>query len=359
MATATPILARDRSEVGAGRLDAWAALTQARDPARPFGTHVPGWLDARPYRIEHRPAVEAAAVVPAGGTASVPVSAAPGALSWQLTVAWGTLPGPSDLDVRVVDASGIERARSSSFNGTSLFGRAEGVHLLGALPGDLTLEVSFKAGAGLLDQPFLLRGETAAAVVTAYSDVAALPEPARALVTRAVSRNYMVGRGARFEAGEPLRRGELARALALAAGLPQRIPSAPSFPDVGLSDPEHPYVESVAGARARRILMQADGGSAFQPRAAVSRLDFAVAMVRAAGLAAEADARAGEELDLEDQSKIPDALRGYAAVALERGFIGAVLTSTGALFDPKGSLSRLEAACRLHLLLDPAGGGPC
>jgi len=35
--TATPILGHDRSEAGAGRLDAWAALTLARQPSRPFG----------------------------------------------------------------------------------------------------------------------------------------------------------------------------------------------------------------------------------------------------------------------------------------------------------------------------------
>src|SRR5439155_348544 len=132
--TATPVLERDRSEVGAGLLDAWAAITSAIDSGRPFGTHVPGWLDQRPYRIEHLPAVESEAVLPAGARLPLPISLEPGALSGAGRVACGPLPGVSDLGVVVSDAAGRELARGDSLNGLSLFGRAEGVHLLGAIP---------------------------------------------------------------------------------------------------------------------------------------------------------------------------------------------------------------------------------
>src|SRR5207247_1016786 len=67
MQTAAPILTRDRSEAGAGGLDAWAALTQAIDAARPFGTYIAGWLDQRPYRIDHRPAGVPSPLRPAAG----------------------------------------------------------------------------------------------------------------------------------------------------------------------------------------------------------------------------------------------------------------------------------------------------
>src|SRR5206468_2669026 len=199
-ATATPVLERDRSEVGAGLLDAWAAITAAVDPARPFGTHIPGWLDQRPYRIEYAPSIESEALLPAGGRLPLPVSIEPGALSWQATLAWGTLPGLNDLDVEVSDADGRELARGDSFNGLSLFGRAEGVHLLGAIPPSLNAEVYFKAGSGLLDQKFYVRQESAVAVVTDYADVATLPPDDRDAVTRAIARNIMIGRGGIFDA---------------------------------------------------------------------------------------------------------------------------------------------------------------
>ncbi|MBI4168860.1 MAG: S8 family serine peptidase [Acidobacteria bacterium] len=351
-ATATPILPRRQLEVGAGALDAWASLTQALDAARPFGTHVPGWLDLRPYRIDHRPAVITEAVVPAGGSVLLPVSLDGSPLSWQMSLAWGTLPGLSDLDVRVTDSAGAEVGRSEASNGASLFGRAEGVHLLGALPSRMTAEIFFKAGTGLADQPLWIRQESAVAVVTAYVDVAALPPADQATIGRVVSRHVLIGRGSLFDPSAGLSRGELARALALTAGIPQRIPANASFSDSRPGDADYPYVETVAGVRARQVLIDPTPGSAFQPKAEVTRLDFAVSLVRAAGQEAEALARAGESLGLTDEDRIPAALRGYVAVALEQGLIDTIPVSGGAKFDPKGSVPRLKAARFLLELLD-------
>ena len=351
-ATATPILERDRSEIGAGLLDAWAAITSTVDPARPFGTHIPGWLDQRPYRIEHRPAVVTGALLPAGGRLSVPVSLEPGALSWLATLAWGTLPGLNDLDIVVSDDAGREVARGDAFNGASLFGRAEGVHLLGAFPQSLDAEIYFKTGSGLTDQNFQMRQESAVAVVTDYADVPGLAPDDGDAVTRAVGRNVMIGRGDVFDAYDGLTRGELARALALAAGAPQRIPAKATFNDVGPANPLFPYVESVAGAQARRVLIGPKNLVSFGAAGDVSRLAFAVALVRGAGLEAEAQARAGESLGLLDEFKIPLGLRGYVAVALEQGLIDTVATTGGAIFDPKGDVPRVAAARFLLRLLE-------
>jgi serine protease AprX len=367
-ATATPVLERDRSEVGAGLLDAWAAITAAIDPTRPFGTHIPGWLDQRPYRVEHRPAIVTEALLPAGGRLSPALSLEPGALSWQATLAWGTLPGLNDLDLTVSDADGRELARGDAFNGASLFGRAEGVHLLGAIPQALNAEVYFKAGSGLTAQEFEMRQESAVAVVTAYADVSALPAEDREIVTRAVGRNILIGHGDAFDAYENLTRGELARALALASGRPQRIPSLSSFNDVGATDPLFPYVESVAGARARLKLIDPRNATNFGPDSDISRLDFTVALVRGAGLEAEARSRAGETLGLQDEGKIPSELRGYVAVALERGLVDRIDSGTaamlvpmgsgaGPMFDPKGDVPRVTASRYLLRLLELKSAG--
>ncbi len=349
--TAAPILERDRSESGAGVLDAWAAVTQAVDPARPFGTFIPGWLDQRPYRIEHRPATVTSSVVPAGGSVSLPVTLPGAVLSWQATLAWNALPGLSDLDLVVRDATGAERARSESLNGLSLFGRTEGSHLLGGVPSSMALEVYFKAATGLVDQPFQVRQESAVAVLTGYTDTASLPAASQDLLAEAVARHVIAGRGTRFEASSSLTLGELARSLALAAGLPQRVPVQPTFNDVAPSDPAYPFVETVAGCRARRHLMDASG-PAFHPNSNVDRLDFAIFLVRASGLEAEARARASTPLGLVDEDKIPPELRGYVAVALERGLIDTFSVSSGLKFDPNGSVPRLNAAGFLLRVLD-------
>ncbi len=351
MQTAAPTLERDRSETGAGLLDVWAALTQVVDPARPFGTYVPDWLDRRPYRIDHRPAIVSSAVVPSGGSVSLPVTLPGATLSWQTTLTWGTLPGLSDLDLVVKDASSTEIARGDSLNGLSLFGRTEGAHLLGEVPSSLVLDVFFKAGTGLADQPFQVRQESAVAVLTGYTDVAGLPGASQDLLAEAVARHVIAGRGMHFDPSSSLTRGELARSLSLVADLPQRVPAQPSFTDVALTDPVYPFVETVAGTRARLHLMDASGPG-FQPNSNVDRLDFAIDLVRAVGRETEAQARAGASLGLVDEDKIPADLRGYVAVALEQGLIDTFTTSSGLKFDPNGSVPRLNAARFFLRLLD-------
>jgi serine protease AprX len=356
--SAVPILGLDRSEVGAGGLDAWAALATARYPARAFGTHYPGWLDQRPYRIVHRPATVSQTTLEAGTILTMPMTLPEPVVSWQLTLAWGTLPGASDLDLRVLNAGGNELAFSTSINGLSLFGRTEGTHLIGAVPASLITKVFFKAGSGVLDQPFEMRQELAVAEITAYPDVAGLPAVDRDRVARAVSRHVMIDRDGFFEAGAAMSRGDLARALALTGGLPQRIPAASTFPDVSGGDAFQPYVETVAGLKTRHRLMEPPSGASFKPRSDVTRLDFAVALVRAVGLEAEADARAGEFLGLADESQIPASQHGYVAVALAHKFIDALSGSSGPYFDPGGPLSRLAASVFLMNLLDQRSGNP-
>jgi serine protease AprX len=357
-ATATPILARERSEAGAGRLEAWAALTQAFDPSRPFGAHLPGWLDLRRYAYEHRPAVLSQAIVPAHGALALSIAPETAAAAWGMSIAWGDeTAGLDDLDLLLEDEQGMEIGRSESINGTVLFAHTEGIRLAGAIPRALTARIVHKSGAGPADRPISIRQETAVAVLTGFTDLAQLSGADRDLLARAVSRHVIEGRGDRFEPSASLRRGELARSLALTADRPQRVPAVPSFSDVAPADPDFPFVETAAGARAAVVLIDPKDPAHFKPADAVDRLDFAVAMVRAAGRAAEAGARAGESLGLKDDLAIPPALRGYVAVALERGFIETIPSPPGARFAPAGSVPRLAAARFLLRLLGDRSGG--
>ena len=100
------------------------------------------------------------------------------------------------------------------------------------------------------------------------------------------------------------------------------------------------------------MLIDPKNGTNFGASANVARLDFAVALVRGAGLEAEAEARAGESLGLLDENKIPSSLHGYVAVALERGLIDTIPDGDGVSFDPKDDLLRVEAARFLSRLLE-------
>jgi hypothetical protein len=72
----------------------------------------------------------------------------------------------------------------------------------------------------------------------------------------------------------------------------------------------------------------------------VDRLTAAVALVRAAGLAAEAESRRGEVLSFTDMGLIPSSLRGYVAVAIARG----LLQADGIQFNPQADFTRLDLA---------------
>jgi hypothetical protein len=106
------------------------------------------------------------------------------------------------------------------------------------------------------------------------------------------------------------------------------------------------FVESAQAAPGGPLFTDAAPGGRFRPDDVAERLAAAVALVRAAGLAAEAEARAGALLPVADAQAIPYALRGYAAVALERG----LLTADGGSFRPQAALTRLELAHALSVV---------
>lgn len=354
--TATPSVLKDRSEIGAGRLDAWAAVASAVHPDRTFGAHLPGWLDQRSYAIAHQAPTTTSHVLPANQAVTLPLSFSTSDLTCDIDLAWGNAGNVADIDIRVLDVSGAELARSATINGAGLFGRMEGVHLSGRLPASATLVVEAKPGTGLSDEPFFLYRQTATATRTAYPDVDALPPDARSIIDRALVARVIDGRGTQFEATGALTRSELARSLALVAGVPQRVPATNSFTDVPSTDTAFPYVETIAGTRARRPLMTCNPANAFQPGTAATRLDFAVAAVKAANMEAQALARAGSRVGLVDDFLIPDALKGFAAVALERGLLDPVMTPLGWGFAPADATTRLAASKGLLQLRDILAG---
>ncbi len=88
--------------------------------------------------------------------------------------------------------------------------------------------------------------------------------------------------------------------------------------------------------------MVAAYGSTFNPTANVTRLETAVALVRALGLDAEAKAKAGtvvtasyngQAVTLADNAEIPAAMRGYVQLALDRGLLQAFFNLEQGPFD--------------------------
>jgi serine protease AprX len=89
--------------------------------------------------------------------------------------------------------------------------------------------------------------------------------------------------------------------------------------------------------------MMSASGSTFNPNGVTSRLDLAVALVRALGNDAEAKAKAGtlvtvnysgQTIVVDDNLAIPSALRGYLQLALDKGILQATFSLTQGPFEP-------------------------
>jgi hypothetical protein len=99
------------------------------------------------------------------------------------------------------------------------------------------------------------------------------------------------------------------------------------------------FVESVQASPTGSLFVDAPKGGQFRPNDSATRLAAAVALVRAAGLRADAEAKAGTPLPFLDAAGIPNELKGYVAVAISQGLLQADTN-----FRPQVALSRADLA---------------
>jgi len=336
--TATPLPPYYRHEVGAGMLNAHAAVLEAAFPERLIGV----WratLDRGQVRFVNDPLRQF------GGTAQ-PVSGyetflevPEGALLASVQIAWGPVYSTNDLALALYDGGGVRRASANELNVPGLTGRRERVAVKSPAPGRWRVGVTNSFGLAGTPQQFDGVLELTRAEYAPLADVDGLSPSAREDVYQSLRDFVMWPLGASFRPGFGVTRADLAMALVLGGRVPQYAPGSPTYSDV----PDRTttlFVESVQAAPGGPLFADVTPGARFRPDDVAERLTAAVALVRAAGLGAEAEARAGAPLSLTDAGAIPYALRGYVAVALERG----LLTAEGGAFRPQAALTRLELA---------------
>ncbi|MEW6048030.1 MAG: S-layer homology domain-containing protein, partial [Bacillota bacterium] len=152
----------------------------------------------------------------------------------------------------------------------------------------------------------------------------------------------------RFRPNDSLKREELVTALVRFAGLEEVAES--------MSQAALPFRDSAEVLRkaawARGYLAAAhdagmlpEGEDGFLPGEAADRLWAAELLVRALGLQAEAELRAGEGVDFTDVKDVPPEKLGYLAVAVERGLLQGFPDGT---FRPREKLTRAQLAALLE-----------
>ena len=174
----------------------------------------------------------------------------------------------------------------------------------------------------------------------------------------------------KFRPDQTVTRKDFATTLALDTEIRQILGGTPKFSDVSGDLERIAEAVTAKGSTLRDYDFTPTGmmsysGNLFNPKGSVSRLDLAVALVKATGHDIEARALAGTNVTyqgtvLTDNGQIPSALRGYVQVALNTGLMDALpaqvietspghfQTYPGPRFEPSTVLTRAILARSLN-----------
>ncbi len=381
--TATVMPGYSDYEVGAGYVNAWAAVDKAMNASHTYASLAKTTFNAGVTKavaptesmvIEYNPAATEGRT----GPNARPFTVAAGVDQLEVAIEYGntdlTLFG-NILILRVYGPDG----RTYSDAGSVLFVTdtpRRYVRVMNPTPGEWAVEV--RGARGL------------AAAPQASSPVAlALPDTVNAFVDRTsfvlapVSdiaghayegeivhalkfRQLDVGANGKFSPNTVVTRAFFADALRINTPLRQAV-GASAFSDVAAAQQALMQAVAADGATLRQFDFSTGGlvapvGAQFKPNANLTRLELAVALVRALGRDAEAQAhvgavtvtnQSGEVIILTDWLDIPADKRGYVQVALNKSFLAPIFTALRmAKFSPNGTLTRAELAAALNSYRD-------
>lgn len=202
-------------------------------------------------------------------------------------------------------------------------------------------------------------------ILPAIGDIAGHPQ--RAAIESAIkSRLIDTYADGTFRPDATVTRADLTNSLALNTSLRQVLGSTSNFTDVSGDLRLFSEYVTARGSTNRDYDftptgMIASSGSLFNPAANASRLDLAVAFVKAIGRDAEARALANTTVTsngtpLTDNSQIPGSLRGYVQLALDKGLFaafpsevrqiapGQFIVVPGPRFEPASTVTRATLA---------------
>ncbi len=346
--SATPLPPYYHHEAGAGMLNAHAAVLEAAFPQRRMGTFRAS-LDRGQARFVNDPVRQFSGTAPALGgnhTTSLPMPA--NSLLASVQIAWGPLLTTNDLAMRLTGSNGTGRPEVNQLNLPGLTGRFERDIMSMPAAGNWTVRVRNTLGLlGLTAQPFFGALEVTRAEYAQMNDLGDLSPAAREEVYQNLRSFVMSPLGRNFRPQFSVSRSDLAGALLLGGRVPQYIAGQQRYADVP-DTATRLIIESVQDYPGGALFPETAPGSPFRPDDRVNRLSAAIALVRAAGLRAEAEAQMNASLPVSDTSSIPAQWRGYVAVALSQGLI----TVDGGAFRPANALKRIELA---HAMVRLAG----
>jgi serine protease AprX len=338
--TATPLPPYYQHEVGAGALNTHAAALQSAFPGRQIGLFR-AILNRGQVRFVKDPAQSFNGTVNPGGAVEVNLKVPADAVFASTDVAWGPMISTNDLGLVTLNPLGQMAGQSNYLNLPGLTGKHERTLVSLPVQGTWRARVTHTLSAVATPQEFAGVFETARAEYAPMADLAGLDAFTVDNIRRAVAALAMwPGADGLFRPAATVSRAELAEAMIAGARIPQYVPNTPSFVDV-----QDTTTMNFAEA-AQTLFPDAPRGGAFRPDERATRLVAAIVLVRAAGLRAEAESKAGAFLPYTDAATIPYDLRGYVQVAVAKGLINSTQQ-----FNPSGAITRAELARGVSTIL--------
>jgi serine protease AprX len=336
--TATPLPPYYEHEVGAGMLNAQAAVLEAAFSQRHFGAWRGVAFQNQVQFITNQPQVFSGATTP--GSASDSSLAMPAnVLLASIQIAWGGSQFTNNLNLSMLDPQGAGQSPPNVGNQPGLTGRRQRAVIGNPAAGSWTARVAATAGtAGATSQSFTGILQTTSARYGTLTDIAGLDSNSVAEIYQNFRSLVMAPIGQRFRPGFGVTRADLASALVMGGRVPQYLPAQSTYPDVH-DRATMLFAESARATPNGPLFPGIAAGGNFQPDAAVDRLTAVVALVRAAGLRQQAES-GSYVLTYTDAAAIPASLRGYVAVAVQNGLI----KTSGTSFNPQGTFTRLDLA---------------
>ena len=348
--TATPLPPYYLHEVGAGMLNAQAAVLEAAFSQRRFGEWR-GVAFQNQVQFVNSPQQFSGSVTP-GGSNDSSLAIPSGALLASVQVAWGDTQSPANLNLTMIDPNGANQSVANAASPLGLTGRRQRTAMQMPGVGTWLARVQNLPGPVSVSQassPQLLGMQTGSQTYTGVIQLTSVRYATLAdlgtLDPLSVSEIYQNFRGLvmspigkNFRPGFGVTRADLATALVLGGRLPQYLPAQSNYNDVR-DKATMLFVESAQASPNGALFPSLVTGGTFQPDATVDRLTAVVALVRAAGLRQQAESGT-YPLTYTDAASIPSSLRGYVAVAVQNGLI----KTSGMTFNPQGSFTRLDLA---------------
>jgi len=329
--TATPMLGYTRYEVGAGYLNAYAAVRKAA-----FGTRYGAFRSelSPAVTFTHDPVVQFGGTVAPGQTYSLALDMPFDASFATVQVGWlNSRLIANNLSLAAsVAGQAVQTKPSIQIAGPAF--KKTGVTINNPIPGSWTITVT-NTTSPLLGSSQSFAG--AIEIFRANLPVSGLDQlsPSDKRAARQVLLTGLMTTDGDFAADSPATRLEVARAVALGAGarVPQYLPYCPTYTDVP-NNASAVFVESVAHSPRGDLMVTS--GSEFNPQAESYRLTVAVAMIKSLGLSTSGQSNPG----LADWFTIPSWARPYVSLAITRG----LMSATSGYFRPFDSVTRRELA---------------